>query len=550
MKPVLSPQSALFALALTMAGSSTASAQNFGDLKRLFGQKDREGGNSSGSGSASENGSPYQKSFRPVSEDSRSREEGGPGTASKDFRSKDKTALPRTPSPVNGSEPGPVVTGENPRSPKERPDLKVPFSKAANTSASSRGTTQQQGAENTGDYHRKTDAPSKESDRKGFGGLSVDDLRSRIGSIKLPSSGEEKAGPDRHADSSKTAGPAPAKSPTGRAISIGERTFTPVPTRPGPSVKEDWKIPDSGVVAAAEVKRKLGLVIPASHDQEAAARVVTTSSPPGSSSQSGNSQKRVKLMSPETPGPEVSRAVEVRVSVATPRTTEFLLSQQARQEGVPGQVGSPHATMKKTVSDPGGAFDPQRSGAGRTLDQPPHGHGPGSGAPDSYAFSHANGGGFSAAAEGSSINRGGIKIQPLDSDEKSALLEVPVYQDLNASFSNILFVVGSTEFANGSSLEQLNVIARVMRDEPAKKFLIEGHASDEGEEDANLRLSVARAAAVEQHLLDRGVRPEQLVGLGYGEYDQEYPVSGFEPAYEREQKRHLNRRVVVRVQAE
>lgn len=550
MKPILFPRSALFALALSLAGSSTAPAQNFGDLKRLFGQKDREGGTSSGSGSASENGSPYEKSYRALSEVSRSRDEGGPGTATKDFRSMDKTALPRTPSPVNGSEPGSVVTGEIPRSPKERLELKVPFSKAANTSASSRGTIQPQRAENTGDFHGKTDAPAKESDRKGFGGLYVEDLRSRIGSIKLPSSGEEQAGPDRHPDSSKAAGTAPAESPTGKAISIGGKTFTPVPTRRGPSVKEDWKTAVSGVVAAAEVKRKLGLGIPASHDQEADARVVTPSSPLGSSSQRESGPKRVKLVSPVIPGPEVSRAVEVRVSVATPRTTEFLLSQQSRQQGVPGLVGSPHATMKKTVSDPGGALDPQRSGPDRPLDPSAPGHGPGSGAPDSYAFSRVNGGGYSAAAGGSSLNRGGIKIQPLDSDEKSALLEVPVYQDLNASFSNILFVVGSTEFAKGSSLEQLNVIARVMRDEPAKKFLIEGHASDEGEEDANLRLSVARAAAVEQHLLDRGVRPEQLVGLGYGEYDQEYPVSGFEPAYEREQKRHLNRRVVVRVQAE
>lgn len=447
---------------------------------------------------------------------------------------------------------------------------------------------------------------------KGFGGLSVDDLRKRIGSIKFPDSRDSQgAGPSSSAPVGSRPGgdavPGGAPSSSGKIVNVGGRPFTPVSTKApgapdsGNRGKEDWKdkSPTGLIMAAEEVRRRLGLNqppssrdggigtpapsatampraasgIPGSHEHDHAHDRAPGMGKPGERSRFEGVATGVGNGQGGSQPALVARPVEVRVSVATPRTTEYLMAAREMEPSPagapsqykfhPGSSGGPtlHSSTQAIIGGGSGAGAGKAPGVGKSgvpVAQL-HSHalpaGPGSGAADSYAITAASGGGYSAhagnvSAAGLGAARGGIKIQPLDEKEKTALLEVPVYQDLNASFSNILFVVGSTQFSNESSVEQLNVIASVMRDEPGKKFLIEGHASDEGDEEPNLRLSVARAAAVEQHLLSRGVRPEQLVGLGYGEFDQEYPVAGYEPAFEKEQKRRLNRRVVVRLQAE
>ena len=144
--------------------------------------------------------------------------------------------------------------------------------------------------------------------------------------------------------------------------------------------------------------------------------------------------------------------------------------------------------------------------------------------------------------------RGAIKIQETGGDTTE--VKVPVLADVKATFNNILFLKGSTEFANRESQEQVSTIANVMAEASGKRFLIEGHASDEGEENFNLRLSVARAEAVEIFLLNHGVKPDQIVAQGFGESDQAFPVSQFDGPDAKEAKRQKNRRVVVRVQAD
>ncbi|MCB9666776.1 MAG: OmpA family protein [Myxococcales bacterium] len=74
------------------------------------------------------------------------------------------------------------------------------------------------------------------------------------------------------------------------------------------------------------------------------------------------------------------------------------------------------------------------------------------------------------------------------------------------------------------SFDLLREIAETIAKNPhIKKIRIEGHASSEGSDEYNLKLSQARAQAVLNHLVDKGgIAAERLVAQGFGE---EQPIA-------------------------
>lgn len=66
-------------------------------------------------------------------------------------------------------------------------------------------------------------------------------------------------------------------------------------------------------------------------------------------------------------------------------------------------------------------------------------------------------------------------------------------------------------------LPSLDRIAALLKEHPALSALIEGHTDNAGPEEINLELSRARADAVRQALIDRGVPAERLTAEGAGE---------------------------------
>jgi len=108
------------------------------------------------------------------------------------------------------------------------------------------------------------------------------------------------------------------------------------------------------------------------------------------------------------------------------------------------------------------------------------------------------------------------------------------------SFSNILFRINSTEFANEESLRQIKEIATALKAKArgGAKFQIEGHTCDLGTEPHNLTLSQRRAQAVRAHLIALEVPASVLSTIGRGEASPLKPNSS-------EANRALNRRVVV-----
>ena len=105
----------------------------------------------------------------------------------------------------------------------------------------------------------------------------------------------------------------------------------------------------------------------------------------------------------------------------------------------------------------------------------------------------------------------------------------------------ILFRQGSTDFADAYSYDLVIDMANAMKD-PAlgnNTFVIEGHASAEGDYAQNLQLSQERAERISRELVRHGVSAERLMPVGYGEAEAAYPADAAEA------ERRLDRRVVV-----
>lgn len=76
---------------------------------------------------------------------------------------------------------------------------------------------------------------------------------------------------------------------------------------------------------------------------------------------------------------------------------------------------------------------------------------------------------------------------------------------------------GAKSAIKPSSAGLLDTLAQVLRDHPAIVLEVGGHTDSRGDDDANLALSQARAEAVRDALLQRGIPASRLTARGYGE---------------------------------
>jgi outer membrane protein OmpA-like peptidoglycan-associated protein/Mg-chelatase subunit ChlD len=80
---------------------------------------------------------------------------------------------------------------------------------------------------------------------------------------------------------------------------------------------------------------------------------------------------------------------------------------------------------------------------------------------------------------------------------------------------NILFATGQASIETPSQ-QSLDYLVRLMKARPTLKLKIEGHTDDVGDEESNLKLSLARADAVRQYMVRRGIDRNRLFTIGYG----------------------------------
>jgi OmpA-OmpF porin, OOP family len=81
---------------------------------------------------------------------------------------------------------------------------------------------------------------------------------------------------------------------------------------------------------------------------------------------------------------------------------------------------------------------------------------------------------------------------------------------------NILFATDSYRILP-SSFNSLNVVAEILNDNPELKLEIEGHTDNTGSLESNEQLSKARARAVNDYLVKRGIKQSRLIFAGFGE---------------------------------
>lgn len=110
------------------------------------------------------------------------------------------------------------------------------------------------------------------------------------------------------------------------------------------------------------------------------------------------------------------------------------------------------------------------------------------------------------------------RLYSVDEVKRSARLRDTVRR---VDLDTITFATGSAEIAR-SEIDELEAIAsamlRLLDENPAETFLIEGHTDAVGSDISNLALSDARAASAADALTRvYGIPPENLVTQGYGE---------------------------------
>lgn len=101
---------------------------------------------------------------------------------------------------------------------------------------------------------------------------------------------------------------------------------------------------------------------------------------------------------------------------------------------------------------------------------------------------------------------------------------------LTATFkSEAFFDFNSFALKPGAYVE-IDRVARVLNDYPQTRIQVAGHTDSRGSESYNMQLSQKRADAVKNALVQRGVNPQRIQTIGYGE---SMPISSSDAANRR-----------------
>ncbi|HOH54855.1 MAG TPA: OmpA family protein [Paludibacteraceae bacterium] len=109
------------------------------------------------------------------------------------------------------------------------------------------------------------------------------------------------------------------------------------------------------------------------------------------------------------------------------------------------------------------------------------------------------------------------KLQQLENDLK-ALSEKPSGSSVNATFQNIEFEFGSSKLTK-QAYDLLDQIYAILNNNSTAwtKIIVSGHTDNIGPKSVNQQLSIARAQAVKDYLVKKGISASAITVAGYGE---------------------------------
>jgi outer membrane protein OmpA-like peptidoglycan-associated protein len=103
------------------------------------------------------------------------------------------------------------------------------------------------------------------------------------------------------------------------------------------------------------------------------------------------------------------------------------------------------------------------------------------------------------------------------------------------TLGDVLFDTGAATLKPGAGTT-IDRLAQFMRDYPERAVRIEGHTDSAGSDETNLSLSERRANAVRNALVERGLPPQRIATLGFGEAR---PIAGNDTPGGRQQNRRV-----------
>ncbi len=119
---------------------------------------------------------------------------------------------------------------------------------------------------------------------------------------------------------------------------------------------------------------------------------------------------------------------------------------------------------------------------------------------------------------------------------------VQVQRDRIEIKKQIKFASASAQIVGTESGQVLGEVAQALKEHPEiKKLRIEGHTDSLGDDIMNLKLSEARAAAVQTALIRLGIDPSRLESVGYGEAK---PLASNDTSAGRKENRRTDLRIV------
>lgn len=111
-----------------------------------------------------------------------------------------------------------------------------------------------------------------------------------------------------------------------------------------------------------------------------------------------------------------------------------------------------------------------------------------------------------------------VTVPKLDPGQYYGKLELTIKFELPTTFTleNVFFDTGLSTLRK-TSFEELNELKRILELKPKMVIELAGHTDSIGTNESNIRLSQARANTVKGYLVSKGIKPDRITAVGYGE---------------------------------